>query len=140
MRFSRQRQESRLPEINLVPMMDVLMTVLTFFIIISMTLNGQAVNVLLPKTNEAAAKEGEGADATLVVGLTANEEILVDGKVVSSTDLVQRMQTYFDQNSEGVVTLKADRSLTYEQVANVLKAMRDVGGGRVSLGIEGITE
>lgn len=141
MRFSRRRQESRLPEINLVPMMDVLMTVLTFFIIISMTLNGQAVNVLLPKTNEAAAKEGEGgADATLVVGLNANEEILVDGKVVSPTDLVQRMQTYFDKNPEGVVTLKADRSLTYEQVANLLKAMRDVGGGRVSLGIEGITE
>ncbi|NEQ28726.1 MAG: biopolymer transporter ExbD, partial [Microcoleus sp. SIO2G3] len=35
-----------MPEINLVPMMDVIMTILTFFIIVSMTLTNQqnAVN------------------------------------------------------------------------------------------------
>ncbi|MEM6424137.1 MAG: biopolymer transporter ExbD, partial [Cyanobacteria bacterium P01_D01_bin.128] len=41
MRSRKQRPASRVPEVNLVPMMDVLMTVLTFFIIISMSLTGQ---------------------------------------------------------------------------------------------------
>ncbi|MEM1311403.1 MAG: biopolymer transporter ExbD, partial [Cyanobacteria bacterium P01_H01_bin.153] len=34
----RRSSDSKIPEVNLVPMMDVLMTVLTFFIIISMSL------------------------------------------------------------------------------------------------------
>ncbi|NEQ55108.1 MAG: biopolymer transporter ExbD, partial [Leptolyngbya sp. SIO3F4] len=46
----RTRQENKgVPEVNLVPMMDVLMTVLTFFVIISMELSGvQIFGVSLP--------------------------------------------------------------------------------------------
>ncbi|MBE9069935.1 biopolymer transporter ExbD, partial [Leptolyngbya cf. ectocarpi LEGE 11479] len=43
-------QRSGIPEVNLVPMMDVLMTVLTFFVIISMELSGvQIFGVSLPQ-------------------------------------------------------------------------------------------
>ncbi|NJK42085.1 MAG: hypothetical protein HC934_13530 [Acaryochloridaceae cyanobacterium SU_2_1] len=50
MGFRRRHHSVSTPEINLVPMIDVLMSVLTFFIIISMTLSRQkAIEVQLPQ-------------------------------------------------------------------------------------------
>lgn len=138
MRSKRQRQTSnQLPEINLVPMMDVLMTVLTFFIIISMTLTGQVVSVFLPEASTEGKKDGEDAPPpAMVVGLNADGEILLSNQPATLDQMVQEVQTYFTENPEGKVTLKADRELQYQEVANLLKSLRNIGGGRVSLAID----
>lgn len=133
----RRSNNSEIPQVNLVPMMDVLMTVLTFFIIISMTLTGEVVNVFLPRTDsEPQAEEEDTTSATFVVGLNAEQEILIRNQPVSAEQMIEQMQDYFEQNPEGIVMLKADRELTYREVSELLKTMRDVGGGRVLLGIE----
>lgn len=116
------------------------MTVLTFFIIISMTLSGQVVNVFLPEATEPKASGTPpelAPGAPFVVGLNAQKQILLDNKPATTDQLVERMQAYFAKNPNGAVTLKADRSLTYRDVSDLLKVMRDVGSGTVSLGIEG---
>lgn len=139
MRFRNRQQGSQLPEVNLVPMMDVLMTVLTFFIIISMTLRGQQLsNVQLPQTG-STNREGTTAtsdETTLVVGLNPDKEILLDGQPVTVEQLSQRMQDFLLENPEGTVLLKADRGLKFSDVTGLLKTMRDVGGNRVSLAFD----
>lgn len=144
MRFKNRNRGSQLPEVNLVPMMDVLMTVLTFFIIISMTLRGQQLsNVQLPQTNDAGGEGSTAVDdekATLVVGLSPEKEILLDGQPVTSAQLSQRMRDFLLENPEGTVLLKADRGLTFSDVSSVLKTMRDVGGNRVSLAFDRSSE
>lgn len=135
---SRQRDHGRIPEVNLVPMMDVIMTVLTFFIIISMTLtsNQGAVDVTLPSAKQGVTEQK--SPDPLIVGLNQKGEILLGDKKVSEPELAQQMKSYLVQNSkEGAVILKADRKLPYEQVVQMLGKMRDVGGDRVSLAIDG---
>lgn len=67
MRFKNRQPGSQIPEVNLVPMMDVLMTVLTFFIIVSMGLTGQQiVNVRLPQS-----VDGEDLGQNQVVSVEA---------------------------------------------------------------------
>lgn len=135
MRFKNQQRDSSIPEVNLVPMMDVLMTVLTFFIITSMTLTGQRLaNVNLPGVG--AGGDEQKAQEPLVVGLNQQREILLDDKAVSETQLAEKMQAYLAQNPEGSMVLKADRELPYEEVEKVLKEMAKIGGSRVSLAIE----
>jgi len=135
MRFKSQQKKSEMPEVNLVPMMDVLMTILTFFIIIAMTLTTQqTVNVTLPSAN-AGAVELKESDP-LIIGLNLQGEILLDSKTVSQAELSQRMQSYLTQNPKGAVILKAADKIPYEQVVKLLGTMRDVGGDRVSLAIE----
>jgi len=139
MRFKNRQSGSQLPEVNLVPMMDVLMTVLTFFIIISMTLRGQQLtNVTLPETDGAGgATVEETAEAVvLVVGLSADQEISVSGQSVTVEQLIPRIQEFLLENPEGTVLLKADRGLTFSDVTQLLKTMRDVGGSRVSLAFD----
>ena len=127
---------SQMPEINLVPMMDVLMTILTFFIIISMTLTAQqqSVNIDLPSTN-AGANTVKTPDP-LVVGLTNQGVLVIANNPVTDAQLSQQMQAYLQTNPNGAVVLQADKKLPYEQVVQVLGKMRDVGGDRVSLAID----
>ena len=136
MRLKSQQKKSEMPEVNLVPMMDVLMTILTFFIIVAMTLTTQqTVNVTLPSTS-AGAVETKDPDP-LIVGLNLQNEILLEDKPVPSSELGQKIQSYLAQNPKGVVILKADSKIPYEQVVKLLGTMRDMGGDRVSLAIEG---
>ncbi|MBC7824978.1 MAG: biopolymer transporter ExbD [Candidatus Parcubacteria bacterium] len=135
MRFKSQQKKSEMPEVNLVPMMDVLMTILTFFIIIAMTLTTQqTVNVTLPSASAGAGELKE--PDPLIIGLNLQGEILLDDKTVSQAELSQRMQSYLVQNPKGAVILKAADKIPYEQVVKLLGTMRDVGGDRVSLAIE----
>lgn len=135
MRFKR-GQSNQLPEVNLVPMMDVLMTVLTFFIIISMTLTGQQIaNVIIPKTDGSGVKAGNESKPSLSVGLNPDNQIVLENQVIDSTQLAQAMQEFYTKHPNGVVLLKADRGLDYSKVVQLLKTMRDIGGDRVSLAI-----
>jgi len=136
--MARRQRGSQMPEVNLVPMMDVLMTVLTFFIIISMTLNGQQVlNILLPGVEDdtESVETLENDVPVLVVGLDNQEQIVIRNEVVTVEQLAEAMRVHLTENEDGVILLKADRSLSYSQVAGLLKTMRDIGGDRVSLGI-----
>ena len=132
---TQQKSSSQVPEINLVPMMDVLMTILTFFIIISMTLSSQqrALNVTLPST-DAEGVSLETPDP-LVVSLAVDGQIGLQSQVVNQAQLTSAISTYLAENQQGAVLLKADRQVSYEQLARLLSQMQAVGGDRVSLAI-----
>ncbi|HEY9622385.1 MAG TPA: biopolymer transporter ExbD [Crinalium sp.] len=136
MRFKTQQKNGQMPDVNLVPMMDVLMTILTFFIIISMTLSTQqrALNVTLPNP-DAGGSAVTTPDPMLVV-LNTQGQIAIQGKTVTDAELARQIETYLSQNPQGAVLLKADRKVEYEQLANLLSAMQNVGGDRVSLAID----
>jgi biopolymer transport protein ExbD len=137
MRFRSRQQHSQMPEVNLVPMMDVVMTILTFFIIVSMTLTSQqsAVNIALPSANKGTSPQDTSKEP-LIVGLDGQRQLIVGDKPVTEAELAQQMLSYLSKNPQGAVVLKADKNLAYEQVVQVLGKMRDVGGDRVSLAIE----
>ncbi len=121
-------------------MMDVLMTVLTFFIIISMTLTGQQiVNVRLPQ-DVASAEEDVSESVTqveaLVVGLDQSGNLVLDNETITFNQLAQETRTYFTSNPKGKLVLKADRELSYAEVSALLTDLREIGGNRVSLAVE----
>jgi biopolymer transport protein ExbD len=130
-------KSSELPEINLVPMMDVLMTILTFFIIISMSLTGQQLlGINLPQTPAKPGKEKEAPKQKLVVGLSDKGQAFIGKQNITQDALAKQVGDFLTQNPEGVVMLKADRRLNFKEVADLLKTLRDIGGDRVLLAIE----
>ena len=133
--FDSQKKDSQIPEVNLVPMMDVIMTILTFFIIISMTMTDfQSVNIPLPKTEKGSSKEK--VPEPMVVAMNGQGQILLKNQNTTPDQLTQQVVTYLNKNPKGVVVLKADRKLSYEKVVQILGTLRDAGGDRVSLAIE----
>ncbi len=136
MRFKSQQKSSQIPEINLVPMMDVIMTILTFFIIVSMTLRtGQkTLEVNLPQG--ASETQEDTTIQPLVIELNAQGQASAAGQLVDSENLIPLLQAYLDANPRGSVLLKADQNLPYGEIVKALGQMRQVGGDRVSLAIE----
>nr|WP_104546592.1 biopolymer transporter ExbD [Chroococcidiopsis sp. TS-821] len=133
------RRSSQLPEVNLIPMMDVLMSVLTFFIITSMTLSGRRIaNVSLPKVSSEVREQSSSLKTfePLVVGLNFRGEIIIGNQLITLTLLEKEVQGYLEKNPQALVVLKADKKLSYKQVVRVLEKMRDIGGDRVFLAIE----
>lgn len=113
------------------------MVVLTFFIIISMTLTGQQIaNVQIPQTDGAGVKTSNQNKQTLVIGLTSDNQIVLENQPIDTNQLAAAMQTFLTKTPDGVVLLKADRGLDYSKVVQLLKTMRDIGGDRVSLAIQ----
>lgn len=124
-----------MPHLDLVPLMDVILTVLTFFVLASLALTRQqAVDVNLPSTNAGVSQQK--TPDPLVVGLNQQGGVFLGTQPVNKAQLAQQMQSYLAKNPKGTVILKAERSLPYEQVVRVLGEMRDVGGDRVSLGVD----
>jgi len=132
---SRQRDISA-PEVNLVPMLDVLMSVLTFFIITAMTLSGTPIGgVRLPETAVGSTETELAADPA-IVGLTADARLVYDDRELTLEQLTVAIAQYLNDTPEGTVILKADRSLDYGVVSAVLQELNRIGGDRVSLAIE----
>ncbi len=137
MQVKRRRGDSGVPEVNLVPMMDVMMSVLTFFIIISMSMSGlNIVNVKVPLLGDGAAVVERKEPKKLIFGLTQQGKLLLENRELSNDQMAQEMVKFLDENADGIVILKADSKLTYDKVEDLLKLMRDVGGDRVSLAVE----
>lgn len=135
MRFKQRSRGSHIPEVNLVPMLDVLMVVLTFFIIVSMTLTmQQGVEVQLPSQEEAPTSETQPPVA--LVKLNPQGRILFDDKPIEKSKLAAQIKTYLQANPKAVVVLQAEENLPYEQVVALLGEMKAVGGNRVSLAID----
>lgn len=138
MRFKNRNFKSDLPEVNLVPMLDVLMTVLTFFIALSIAMTGQQLaGVQLPGgvRPEEAAEEStpDTLREALVVGLNAEGQLLLDGEPADDAALSAAIAAYFAERPEGTIALKADRQLAYRDVTAVLERLQAVGGNRISL-------
>ncbi|MEQ8464817.1 ExbD/TolR family protein [Coleofasciculus sp. E1-EBD-02] len=136
MRFRTQRTQSSIPSIQLIPMLNVIMGVLAFFVMTSMLLTTQeGVNVQLPNTENTQTQPPE-KPTPLIVQLKSQGQLVIGNQSVSQEQLFEQIQTYLSQNPQGVIFLQADSQLPYEQVIQVLAQMRDVGGDRVSLAIE----
>ena len=137
---TRHSRASRTPQVNLVPMMDVLMTVLIFFVIISMGLTGVQINgVTLPRSVSGAdekVSEKDSDAAPLVIGLDQQGELILDGEVTTVGNLAPTIQAYFQETPDGSIMLKADRGLPYDEIADLLAELRQIGGRRVSLAVE----
>ncbi|MCY7283197.1 MAG: biopolymer transporter ExbD [Cyanobacteria bacterium CAN_BIN43] len=136
MRLKKSKGSNPLPEINLVPMLDVMMTVLTFFIIVSMTLAvDTTMEVQLPSNASPTPSPLQKEPDPLVVEMT-KQGLTIKDQPVTPPQLTPQVKTYLAQNPKGVAVLRADPRVPYEQVIRVLGEMQSVGGDRVSLALD----
>lgn len=135
MRFKHQQQYDKLPEINLTPMLNVMMGILAFFVMITMMLTTQqGVQVQLPNSPETSPPLSDPSEPLLVT--LNNQGIVLADQPMTEAQLQQQMQRYLAENLEGFVVLQSEPDVPYEHVIQLLGKMKDVGGDRVSLSID----
>lgn len=117
--------------IELVPLIDVIFCILTFFILAAMGLSRQqAISVDLPKAS-TGTPQGREISA---VALNESGQVFVDQQPVTTKDqFLQKLKEFHKNKPNGIMALYAPTNATYSQVVQVLDLMREVGGDRVAL-------
>ncbi|NJR40242.1 MAG: biopolymer transporter ExbD [Leptolyngbyaceae cyanobacterium CSU_1_4] len=116
--------------VELVPLIDVIFCILTFFIVAAVTLTRQAaINVDLP-----AAKTGTTQmRQILVVSIDPIGQTYVEKDPVTQAQLTDALVKFRQESPDGLMVLYASRASSYNDVVRVLDLLRSVGGTRVAL-------
>ncbi|MDX2228311.1 MAG: biopolymer transporter ExbD [Leptolyngbyaceae cyanobacterium bins.349] len=129
-------------QIQIVPLIDVIFCILTFFILAALQFTRQqAINVELPRASTGTPlttpAPGNNADTRfremLVVTIGTTGQTYVDKRPVDRPQLLQELQAYLARNPNGLLVLNASPSSFYNDVIQVVDLMRSVGGDRVAL-------
>jgi biopolymer transport protein ExbD len=126
------QDQSNEPEVRLeiLPLIDVIFCILTFFILASLSFSRQqAINLNLPKASTGETQVNE----MLVVSLDSTGQVYLEQKAVTKEELGQTLKNYYLLNPQGVVVLNASRESLYNDVVELLDLLRTFGGDRVAL-------
>lgn len=119
--------------IEILPMIDVIFCILTFFILAAVGLTRQqAIALDLPAVNNSSPVEGNSRDR-LYVSVDSAGQVYVDKSPVPLGLLYDVLVQHKQIAPNGTIVLYASRSARYEDVVKVLDLLRSVGGDRVAL-------
>jgi TolR protein len=118
-----------LAEINVTPMVDVMLVLLVIFMVTAPLLT-VGVPVELPKT--AAAKITE-PKAPLIVSIDKQGEIFIGDHSVAAADLKHRLAGLANEDPGRIVYVRGDRAITYARVMDLLGTVNSAGFTKVSL-------
>lgn len=128
MALLRQSDYAPMSEINVTPMVDVMLVLLVIFMVTAPFLL-QAVPVSLPKT-APVAKLQPVKKVELIVDADGN--VYVDQDQVAGESLETQLQTLLKADPELAVQLKADYRVAYGRIAEVMAAVNRAGVARMS--------
>jgi biopolymer transport protein ExbD len=116
--------------IELIPLIDVIFCILTFFILAAVTLTRQAaLNVDLPSAKTGTTQMRQ----LLVVSVDPIGQTYVEKVPVTQTQLKDSAVKFHQDSPQGTVVLYASRASSYNDVIQVLDLLKSVEGIRVAL-------
>ncbi|WP_068815406.1 ExbD/TolR family protein [Phormidesmis priestleyi] len=121
------------PQIYIVPMIDVIFALLTFFIMSTLFLTrSQGLPVNLPSA--ATAEAQKSTQATVTIDQTG--KLALNRKPIQLNNLTNQVQALKGKNSQVLVVIDADRRVTHGQVITVMDRLRLVPGVRLAIGTQ----
>lgn len=129
-RRRRRRRTQPMAEINVTPMVDVMLVLLIIFMVAAPLLT-VGVPVELPKT-AATALPSENEEP-LTVTITADGGVMIQTTEVPRDELVNRLRAIAAERADDRVFLRADGSVPYDAVAKVMGALNAGGFGSIGL-------
>jgi biopolymer transport protein ExbD len=116
--------------IEIIPLIDVIFCILTFFILAAVGLTRQSgINVDLPRAASGTSQMRE----MMIVSLDPIGQLYIDRQPVTEQELIRELLTYQIESPNGMIVLYASRSASYNEVVGVLDLLRSTGSDRVAL-------
>jgi biopolymer transport protein ExbD len=125
--FNHHRQKESMADINVTPMVDVMLVLLVIFII-SAPMFTNAVQLELPK---AQAKALQQEADTVTLAIDAAGTVYWNNDALQPGELEQRLAEAADLPQQPELQLRADKDTRYEVVAQVMAAAQSHGLTRI---------
>jgi len=126
--FNHHRQQPLMADINVTPMVDVMLVLLVIFIIAAPMFT-HAIKLELPRAQAGSAQHQA---ATVTLSIDAKGRIFWDDEPLAPPDLAARLAQAAASAPQPELQLRADKETRYEVVAQVMAAAQSNGLTRLS--------
>lgn len=124
-----QRQRASFSEINVTPMVDVMLVLLVIFMVTAPMMT-TGVSLDLPRGDGQAM---EDSDRAVDISVDAKSKIYLGDEIVKPDSLVKRVKAMQKSNPDLKVVISGDRAASYGQVIEVMSLLRLAGIAKVGL-------
>jgi biopolymer transport protein TolR len=122
-------RSAAMSEINITPMVDVMLVLLIIFMVAAPMLT-VGVPVELPKTAAAALPTEQ--EEPLTVTITAEGSLAIQTTEVSDAEMIGKLQAIAAERTSKKIYLRADGAVAYERVAQVMGALNAGGFNEIA--------
>jgi biopolymer transport protein ExbD len=118
------------PTINIVPMIDVVFALLTFFIISTLFLTrSEGLPVNLPRAATAKTQQ----QTRIAVSVQPNGAISLNKRPVQLSELEIGVRTLVQANQQAVVVINADEKVQHGEIVAVMDEIRKIDGVKMAI-------
>ena len=119
--------------INILPMIDIIFAILSFFIISSLYLTKiDTIKVNLPKSSTAVREQNKPQ----IITIDNNENIYFNSNEISLTNMSSLIRTNVENLDEPIVILRADTSVKHGFIVNLLDELRKIENLKIGISTE----
>lgn len=118
-------------QINIVPMIDIVFTLLTFFILSSLFLtNSEGLPVNLPKANTGQQSK---SPEKITVTINSQGEVSLNRQPTTFDALTEQLRTLVGNNQDVLVVINADEKANMGLAVTVMDKVRKVPGTKLAI-------
>jgi biopolymer transport protein ExbD len=125
--FNENNNQAPMAEINVTPMVDVMLVLLVIFIITA-PLFTHAVKLDLPNAQSTAAPE---KPETITLSINAEGKLFWNNAEINEQELMQRFAIAAQKKPAPELHLRADKSTRYEVIAKVMAGAQNNGISKI---------
>jgi biopolymer transport protein TolR len=126
------RVASSLAEINVVPLVDVMLVLLIIFMVTAPMIQ-RGIDVSLPVSRRASAVEGERVFVTVPASYRQSRIVFLNEEQIRVDVLQERIRQKMETLTDKQVYLRGDGSVQYQDLMEVFDRLKDAGVEKVGL-------
>jgi biopolymer transport protein TolR len=126
------RVSSSLSEINVIPLVDVMLVLLIIFMVAAPMLQ-RGVEVNLPQSRTAQRMSEERLYVTVPLSYRTDGRVFIDDEAIASTALAERMRQVMQSKEQKEVFLRGDGGVQLQEIMDVMDRLKDGGIERVGI-------
>jgi len=119
-------------DINMTPMIDVLLVLIIIFMVIT-PLTPKGLEALVPQPPPPGTKATQSDQRTVVIVIDAQHHIQINNEDTDEAKLGDRLTEIFKTRAERVVFVKGDSALDFQWVARAIDIAHGAGIDKVGL-------
>lgn len=130
MAFNVGKEKKAISEINVTPLVDVMLVLLVIFMITApLMLNG--IKLDLPKTKEVNPLNLNTTQ--VVLSYTLEEELFLGKEKILNEEVIGEVKAQFQENKTKTLFLRADFGISYGKVAKLMSFLKRGGISQIAL-------